>query len=100
MRAMYRLIHPLLQCRIELLGLGGKHQHIAISQPDILGPGRRGDRRSEGAVGCSQRDTRGGQDLGVPTAGNQHGGHTGSSQHGAHCAANGASTNDHVSVAV
>ena len=65
------LIHPFLQCPVELLGFGCEDQHVAIGQPDILGPGRRGDGCAERAIRSSQRHARCRQDFGVPTSRNQ-----------------------------
>jgi hypothetical protein len=97
---MNRLVHPLLESRVELLGLGREDQHVAIGQPHMLGPGRRGDRRVEGAVGRSQRHARDRQDFRVPTPCHQHRGNTRPGQQCAQAAADRTGTNDHVSVVV
>jgi hypothetical protein len=99
-RAMNRLIHPFLQCRVELLSFSRKDQHVAMGQPHMVGPGRRGDRRAKGTVGRSQRHARGRQDLSMPTPRHQHGRRTRSGQHCTHGAADCTGTNDHVSVLV
>src|ERR1700757_1782667 len=100
MLAMYRLIHPFLQSRVELVCFGGEDQHVAVRQPDILSPRCRADLRAECAVRRPQSYARGRQDLGVWTPRNQQRAYMGPSQHAAHGAADSTGTNDHVSVVV
>src|SRR6516162_7817268 len=100
MRTAYRLIHPFLQGRIELLGFGGEDQQVALCQPDILGPRRRAERRAEVAAGRSQRYARARQDLGIATPSNQQRGDTGPREHAAQRAADSTGSDDHVPVVV
>src|ERR1700733_8489325 len=55
MPAMNRLIHPLLQCHVELLGLGREDQYVVSGQPQMLGARYRGDWSVESTVGRSER---------------------------------------------
>jgi hypothetical protein len=34
---VHRLIHPLLQRHVQLLGFGGEDEHVIGSQPQLLG---------------------------------------------------------------
>ena len=68
---VHRLIDPLLEGGVELVGLGGEHQHIAGRQTDILRGRGDGYRYLEGTVGRAEQQPVVGKCLRVRASSDQ-----------------------------